>query len=93
MSFGTICLRRTSLFVGAFFQRLEILQYYFRLKLGPAATLDPKPIFEMASNQYGEHSQLAVITDNIILSCQVKYILQGQIVKRCSSFDTVLTYT
>ena len=37
----------------------------------------------------GGHSQLVVITDNIILSCQVKYILEGQIVKRCSSFDNL----
>ena len=36
---------------------------------------------------HGTHSQLDVITDNIILDCQVKYILQGGNVKRCSSFD------
>ena len=26
---------------------------------------------------HGEHSQIGVITDNNILDCQVKYILQG----------------
>jgi hypothetical protein len=36
---------------------------------------------------YGEHSQLGVIADNIILNCQVKYILQGGDVKQCWSFD------
>jgi hypothetical protein len=37
---------------------------------------------------YGEHYQLGVITDNIILDCQVKSISQGVDVKQCSSFDT-----
>jgi len=36
---------------------------------------------------YGEHYQFGEITDNIMLSCQVKYILQSDAVKECPSFD------
>ena len=35
----------------------------------------------------GEHSQVGVITDNIILNRQVKHILRGGNVKQCPSFD------
>ncbi len=38
-------------FVGASFQILKILKYSSGLKLGPAATLNQNPIFEMASNE------------------------------------------
>jgi hypothetical protein len=35
--------------IGASFQVLEILKYSCGLKLGPAATLNQNPIFEIAS--------------------------------------------
>jgi len=35
----------------------------------------------------GEHSQIGVITDNIILNRQVKYILHGGNVKQYPSFE------
>jgi hypothetical protein len=38
-----------NVFVGASFQILEILKYSSGLTLGPAATLNQNPIFEMAS--------------------------------------------
>jgi hypothetical protein len=38
-----------NVFVGASFQILEIHQYSFGLKRGPASTLNQNPIFEMAS--------------------------------------------
>jgi hypothetical protein len=50
MSFGPILQGRTSVFVGASFQNLEILKYACGLNLVPAATLNHNPIFEMASN-------------------------------------------
>jgi hypothetical protein len=39
-----------NVFVGASFQILEILKYSSGLTLGPAATLNQNPIFEMASH-------------------------------------------
>ncbi len=60
--FWPILQRRTSVFVGASFQILEILKYACGLKIVPAAlvpaqplsedgTLNQNPIFEMASRE------------------------------------------
>ncbi len=42
------------IFVGASFQILNIQQYAFGLKLGPAAILNQNPIFEMGSKKINE---------------------------------------
>ncbi len=52
-----------------------------------AETISPHtPIDESRTARMPAY-RLSKSPDNIILSCQVKYILQGGIVKRCSSFD------
>ena len=38
----------------------------------------------------GEHSQFSEITDNIMLSCQIKYILHSGDLKECPSFDILM---